>query len=87
MVVSSSGLNELGMGIDFKDLSVILDDVLAGLDHRDLNTLEEFRKKNPTAENLAAYIFRSAKERLPDGVILEEVELFETDKYSISYSE
>jgi len=87
LVVSRSGLDELGMGIDFTRLSVILDQVLADLDHRDLNTFEEFKEKNPTAENLAAFIYRKAKEHLPDGVTIEEVEIFETDKYSVSYSE
>jgi len=87
VVVSRTELNELGMGIDFTGLSVILDEVLSKLDHRDINTLEEFKEKNPTAENLAAFIYRGTKEQLPGGVCIEEVEIFETDRYSVSYSE
>ena len=87
VVVSGSELDSLGMSIDFKDLSGIVEEVVGALDHRYLDTLEEFKEKNPTAENLVVHIFREVKKRIPAGVLLEEVELRETEKYSVSYSE
>jgi 6-pyruvoyltetrahydropterin/6-carboxytetrahydropterin synthase len=85
--VSASVLDELGMSIDFKNLSHSLEEITGELDHRNLDNVEEFKDKNPTAENLAAFIYRELKLRLSDGISLEQVEVSETDKYSVSYSE
>lgn len=87
VVVSRQTLDDLGMAIDFKDISQILEEVTSRLDHRNLDTLEVFREMNPTAENLAAYLYHETLKRLPPGVSLEEVEVSETDRYSVSYSE
>lgn len=56
-VVSGRELDELGMLVDFKVLKSALNEVLDELDHRYLNELPIFATKNPTAENLARYIF------------------------------
>lgn len=50
-------LNHLGMLVDFKDVKKTLQAVLEKLDHQHLNTLPIFRKINPTAENIAKFIF------------------------------
>ena len=50
-------LNHLGMLVDFKDVKKTLQAVLEKLDHQNLNTLPIFRKTNPTAENIAKFIF------------------------------
>jgi 6-pyruvoyltetrahydropterin/6-carboxytetrahydropterin synthase len=52
-------LDPLGMGMDFNALEGALQEAAAGLDHRMLNELPEFADKNPTAENLAVYFFRT----------------------------
>jgi 6-pyruvoyltetrahydropterin/6-carboxytetrahydropterin synthase len=49
--------NRLGMLVDFKDVKEILRDVLVKIDHRNLNQLPFFKKTNPTAENIAKFIF------------------------------
>jgi len=87
VIVLADTLNEIGMSIDFKDISTILNQITGKLDHRNLDTVEVFKEINPTAENLASYIYREVKENLPAGISLEEVEVSETDKYSVSYSE
>ena len=57
-LVEGYELDELGMLIDFKILKAELNKVLDELDHRYLNELPIFSKgTNPTAENLAKYIF------------------------------
>ena len=63
-VVEGRELDELGMLIDFKILKAELNKVLEELDHRYLNDLPIFSqknssKKNPTAENIAQYIFET----------------------------
>lgn len=49
--------NRLGMLVDFRDMKEILRNVLTKIDHQNLNQLPFFRTKNPTAENIAKFIF------------------------------
>lgn len=70
---------ESGMVLDFDDLGMTVGRVvLDRLDHRCLNDLVE----NPTAENLAAWIWGRLRESLPG---LVEVELAETRDCSVVY--
>ena len=55
--VAASQLDEIGMGIDFKQMKAAANEVGERLDHRYLNDLEPFTEMNPTAENIARYIF------------------------------
>jgi 6-pyruvoyltetrahydropterin/6-carboxytetrahydropterin synthase len=68
-----------GMVIDFADLKrVVREHVIDRLDHRCANDLIE----NPTAENLAVWIWTELAPLLP---ALCEVELFETGNCSVVY--
>lgn len=68
-----------GMAIDFGDLKqVVRSEVIAPLDHKLLNKLIE----NPTAEEIAVWIWRRLAGKLPG---LVEIELFETDRCSVVY--
>ena len=87
VVVKTGTLDQLGMSIDFNILSAFVGQVVGELDHTDLATHTEFREKNPTAENIASYIHREIMKRLPPGLSMEEVEVWETDDFSVSYSE
>jgi len=49
--------NHLGMLVDFKHVKEALHVILKKLDHHNLNALPFFRKTNPTAENIAKFIF------------------------------
>lgn len=49
--------NHLGMLVDFKKIKEALRIVLEKLDHQNLNALPIFKKINPTAENIAKFIF------------------------------
>lgn len=55
--VTGSELNELGMLIDFHDLKAEVNKVINTLDHFYINEIHPFTEKNPTAENLAKYIY------------------------------
>ena len=56
--VEASALDEVGMAVDFKQMKAAAREVGERLDHRYLNELEPFDKINPTAENIAAYMYR-----------------------------
>lgn len=49
---------------DFAEIDAVLTEIRASLDHRLLNDLPQLGA--PTLENLARYIFREAKHRLPE---------------------
>ena len=59
-------LNGIGLLMDFRQVKQALRDVLAELDHSDLNTIGEFRDKNPSSENLARYVYRRLSETIAD---------------------
>ena len=76
----------LGIAIDFKKIKNILGEITDPLDHRNLNDLFPFHEQNPTSENLAAWIFVELEKRLPTGVKPLKVRVWETEKYSVTYS-
>jgi 6-pyruvoyltetrahydropterin/6-carboxytetrahydropterin synthase len=84
----TSTLDETGMGIDFGKMKAAAREVGDGLDHRYLNDLEPFTEINPTAENIAAYMYREVSSRLnSETVKVNAVTLWETDRACVRYSE
>lgn len=68
-----------GMGMDFADLKLVVGrEVVERLDHRSLNEVIE----NPTAEEMAVWIWKRLADSLPG---LTEVELHETRDASVVY--
>jgi 6-pyruvoyltetrahydropterin/6-carboxytetrahydropterin synthase len=81
-------LDDLGMAIDFQDLKTETRELIETLDHRHLNDLEPFRELNPTAENLASYVYRALSERLNDErVRISAVTIWETERACVRYTE
>jgi 6-pyruvoyltetrahydropterin/6-carboxytetrahydropterin synthase len=62
--VRCAELDELGIGIDFRDIKAAVKDVLAGLDHCDLNGLPPFAEQNPTSENIACFLYKELSRKL-----------------------
>ena len=57
-------LDGLGMGLDFRDIKLLLREALASLDHSCLNDQPPFCRQNPTAENIARHLFEDLGQRL-----------------------
>lgn len=77
-------LDELGMVRDFALLKKDFRALLETLDHTCLNDLEYFQAVNPTAENIAKYIYeRFALVVAP--LALTRVRVWESDMASASY--
>ena len=84
----ATSLDEVGMGIDFKKMKNAANEVGDEMDHRYLNELEPFTEINPTAENIAAYMYREISNRLNSETIrVSAVTLWETDRACVRYSE
>ena len=83
-----SKLNEIGLGIDFKDLERALKSILETLDHRDLNTLFEPKKLNPSSENIAKYIFSELSKKINNSQCrISRIDVQETPGNCASYLE
>jgi 6-pyruvoyltetrahydropterin/6-carboxytetrahydropterin synthase len=86
--VVATALDDVGMGIDFKQMKAAANDVGDRLDHRYLNDLEPFTEINPTAENIAAYMYREIAAKLNNDTIrVKAVTLWETERACVRYSE
>lgn len=74
-----------GMVMDFGDLKLVVKDrIVEYLDHKDLNSLPEFKDKAPTAENIVGWIVKNLTS--PDSPLqycLVRVRVYETpDSYA-----
>jgi 6-pyruvoyltetrahydropterin/6-carboxytetrahydropterin synthase len=86
--VCASELDSVGMGIDFKAIKTATKKVTAELDHRYLNEIKPFDEINPTAENIAAYIYQGVSELLNnDRVRVTAITLWETERACVRYTE
>jgi 6-pyruvoyltetrahydropterin/6-carboxytetrahydropterin synthase len=75
-----------GYVIDLKYLSdLIKENVLKRFDHRNLNLdTQEFKDKNPTAENIAIAIYDILREKLDSKFDLQ-IKLYETERNFVKY--
>ena len=83
LFVTREKLDETGFVMDFKVLDAVLKKIMELLDHKDLNSLEEFQIVNPTAENIALLIFKLAEKEISaidKEVRVSRVSVWESDK-------
>ena len=81
-------LDQIGLLIDFTQLKHVMRDVIRRLDHQFINDLEPFTKINPSAENMAKYLYDeigSQLTNLPPGAHLSHVIVWETDTAMARY--
>jgi len=81
-------LDKSGLLADFVELKKALKKVLDKLDHQYLNEVPPFTKLNPTAENIAKYIYEQLRYTLHvTRYTVSKVIVWESDTSSASYSE
>src|SRR4030043_2058698 len=84
--VSAQKLNDIGIAYDFPDLKAHLNKILERFDHTCLNDVKPFDKINPSAENIAAEIYKELKKKLAkDPIKLTSVAAFETPEQGVTY--
>jgi 6-pyruvoyltetrahydropterin/6-carboxytetrahydropterin synthase len=80
-------LDSIGLLVDFVELKKVVHGVLDRMDHQWLNEFPPFDKLNPSAENMAKYIY----DQVSDGLKAQQsarvttVRLWETDTASATY--
>jgi len=85
---TATKLDEVGMGVDFKVMKKAVREVTGDLDHYYLNEVEPFDKVNPTAENIAAYLYERLSVMLnSESIKVSAVTLWETERACVRYTE
>jgi len=88
VMVSSQVLDESGIAIDFREIKKQTKVVVKRLDHQYLNEIQPFDVLNPTAENIAKYLFDEIGILINDeNVKVKEVLIWETPRSAVTYSE
>jgi len=85
--VSSDLLNDMGVVIDFRRLKATVNNIIAELDNKSLDRIDYFQRNNPSAENVAKYIYEKLKPKLPKGLKLQNIKVFEKPSCSAKFSE
>ena len=75
--ISSERLNNMGVVMDFQILQAMIDKTVAGFDNKALESISYFQQNNPTAENVAKYIYEKLRIELPKGVKLVNILIVE----------
>lgn len=86
--VSASQLDDVGMAIDFKHIKQAARELGGELDHRYLNEVPPFDQINPTAENIAAWLYKGIGDKVNNEHIqVCAVTLWETERACVRYTE
>jgi 6-pyruvoyltetrahydropterin/6-carboxytetrahydropterin synthase len=87
LTVEGRELDQTGLLIDFVLLKRVLQSVVDRLDHQWLNDLPPFDLLNPSAENIAKFIYDEVSKGIGGGndMRLGSVKLWETDTSSATY--
>lgn len=86
--VVGSTLNQVGMVIDFKKIKKYAKAIIADLDHTYLNDHPYFKKTNPTAENIAQFIYQKIQSKIEtDDIKMHRLTVWENDRNCVIYSE
>lgn len=86
--ISGKKLDNLGMLLDFTELKKYLKEVLEYLDHKFINDIKPFDKINPSAENIAYFIFEKLSSSINTkhpNISIYQIDVWESPKSCASY--
>ncbi len=84
--VRGTELDEVGMVMDFKAIKREARAILEELDHTYLNDHPAFQQQNPTAENIARYLFDTLSARInSDRFHVQAVTVWENERNWVTY--
>lgn len=84
--ISSDKLDSMGLVMDFCRLKAMVDKIIAELANVPLDSIDYFQRNNPSAENVAKYIFDKLEPKLPSGVKLQSIRVIEEPGCSAKFS-
>jgi 6-pyruvoyltetrahydropterin/6-carboxytetrahydropterin synthase len=86
VTLATDRLDEIGMGVDFARVKQETRGILAQVDHTCLNEVFPFTELNPTAENIARWVWEMLSKRI-DGTAVRvgRVAVWESDSACATY--
>ena len=88
VTVEADGLDAMGVGIDFVKLKQMVEEILGKLDYQNINEIPPFDELNPSAENIARWLFLKLKEQVTSQTTrVKRVEIFEMEGCGASHFE
>jgi 6-pyruvoyltetrahydropterin/6-carboxytetrahydropterin synthase len=88
VTLAGEEVDSLGLLYDFVHLKQVIQGVIRSLDHKYLNELSPFDVLNPSAENIARYIYDQTAKQLhqaPKGAGVSSITVWETDVTAATY--
>ena len=88
VTLAGKEVDSVGLLYDFVHLKQVIQNVIRSLDHKYLNELSPFDVLNPSAENIAKYIYDQTAKQLnqaPNGAGVSSITVWETDVTAATY--
>jgi 6-pyruvoyltetrahydropterin/6-carboxytetrahydropterin synthase len=88
VTLSGKEVDSVGLLYDFVHLKQVIQSVIRSLDHKYLNELPPFDVLNPSAENIARYIYDQTANQLhqaPNGAEVSSITVWESDVTAATY--
>jgi 6-pyruvoyltetrahydropterin/6-carboxytetrahydropterin synthase len=88
VTLAGAELDASGLLYDFVHLKQIIHVVIHSLDHKYLNETKPFDVINPSAENIARYVYDEAQKLMhqsPSGASISSITVWETDTSAATY--
>ena len=88
VTVEADELDPIGVGIDFVKLKAMVEKNLSELDYHNINEVPPFDEQNPSAENIARWLFLKLKVEVNSNLTrVKRVEIYEMEGCGASYFE
>jgi len=88
VLVEAKELDSIGVGIDFVVLKKKVESILSKLDYQNINEIPPFDQKNPSAENIAYWVFQELKADIGSSTVkVKRVEIRELENCGAAYYE
>jgi len=88
VTVEADKLDPIGVGIDFVELKAMVEKNLSELDYHNINEVPPFDEQNPSAENIARWLFLKLKVEVnSNSTRVKRVEIYEMEGCGASYFE
>jgi 6-pyruvoyltetrahydropterin/6-carboxytetrahydropterin synthase len=88
VTVEADELDPIGVGIDFVKLKAMVEKNLSELDYHNINEVPPFDEQNPSAENIARWLFLKLKVEVNTNLTrVKRVEIYEMEGCGASYFE
>ena len=88
VLVEAKELDAIGVGIDFVMLKKKVESILSKLDYQNINEIPPFDKQNPSAENIARWVFKELSADIDSETVkVKRVEIREMEDCGAAYYE